>query len=170
MITINYENFNPISQFIYENIINDIDFMTVPCPSCNHSGHLIKHAHYPRCLRTCDGVVSLRILRVKCKFCGKTHAVLLVDIVPYSQIPLDDHLSVVQCDPSEDDSILDENPNLNISDIRYIRKQYKRFREPKIVSFRIPFDYDLSFNCFRNFRKQFMQIRSTVNSLFPLPT
>lgn len=170
MITVNYENDNPISQFIYDNIINDIDFLTVQCPSCTHSGHLIKYGHYHRNLRTCEGTISLKILRVRCKLCGKTHAVLLVDFVPYSQIPLDDHLSIIQCDPSDDDSILDENPNLNISDIRYIRKQYKRYWESMIISFRIAFDYDLSFNCFRYFKKQFMQIRSTVNFLFSLPT
>lgn len=170
MITINYENFNPISQFAYENIINDIDFLTVPCPSCAHYGHLTKYGHYPRVLRTCDGAITLSIQRVKCSLCGKTHAVLLVDIVPYSQIPLDDHLSVIQGDPSEDDSILDENPNLDISDIRYIRKQYNRYWKPVIVSFRISFDYNLSINCFRYLKRQFMQIRSTVNFLFSLPT
>lgn len=170
MITVNYENDNPISQFIYENIINDIDFMSVTCPSCNHSGHLIKYGHYPRSLKTCDGTITLRILRVKCNLCGKTHAVLLVDIVPYSQIPLDDHLAIIQSDSSEDDSILDENPNLDISDIRYIRKQYNRYWKAKIISFRISFDYDLSISCFRYFKKQFMQIRSTINSLYLLPT
>ncbi len=44
MITLFYENDNMFNQDTYDNIIDQVDFMTVRCPHCNISGCLTKHA------------------------------------------------------------------------------------------------------------------------------
>ncbi|WP_423236818.1 DUF6431 domain-containing protein [Clostridium butyricum] len=59
------------------------------------SGQLIKHAYYNRHIKTPNGIIMLKILRVKCKCCNRTHAIFPECIVPYSQVLLNDHISII---------------------------------------------------------------------------
>ena len=70
------------------------------------SGQLIKHAYYNRHIKTPNGIIELTILRVKCKCCNKTHAIFPTCIVPYSQVLLKDHLSIL--------NLIIVNPPLNL--------------------------------------------------------
>ena len=87
MITIFNHTFKTLSQNYYDKTIDSIHFHRLTC-SCGHSACLSRHAYYHRSIKTPPGKIRLRICRVKCSFCGATHALLLAEMVPYSQIPL----------------------------------------------------------------------------------
>ena len=72
---------------LYLNIIN---FCNLECPIC-HSHDLIKWGYYERNVlffsndgTTIEGSI-LKIQRIRCKSCGKTHALLPFGIIPYKQ-------------------------------------------------------------------------------------
>lgn len=60
--------------------------MDITCPNCN-SSELICHGYYERNViieDNCKPVKKrIKIKRVKCKVCDKTHALLPIDIIPY---------------------------------------------------------------------------------------
>lgn len=88
MITLIHKYYKELTQKIYDKLIkhlfNDRVFIKSPC--CEN-GILKKHSYYVRCYKSCNGkdVVELRVLRVKCSACGKTHAMLPMEIIPYAQ-------------------------------------------------------------------------------------
>ena len=138
MITLFYENDNIFNQDTlgdtYDNIIDQVDFMSVGCPHCKHSGCLTKHARYKRTLRLPDSTITISILRVLCKECGHSHAVLLCEFVPYSQILLDDQISIIRSD--DENTYISDNPNLEKSDYRYVRKQFSLCWKQRLISLR----------------------------------
>ena len=94
MITIKTENYNHISQDFYNKIIDSLDLTLISC-TCGHSGSLIRHGSYKRKIPLKDRIITLTVVRVYCKHCGHTHALLLSSFVPYSQIPLTVHISSI---------------------------------------------------------------------------
>lgn len=64
--------------------------MDITCPNCN-SSELICHGYYERNViieNNCKHIKKrIKIKRVKCKTCGKTHALLPIDIIPYKLCP-----------------------------------------------------------------------------------
>lgn len=163
MITLFYENDNIFNQDTYDNIIDQVDFMNVRCPHCKHSGCLIKHGRYKRTFRLPDSTITISILRVLCKECGHTHAVLLCEFVPYSQILLDDQVSIIRSD--DENTYISDNPNFEKSDYRYVRKQFSLYWKQRLISCSLSLDENPVYRCFREFRKQFMQIKCTINAL-----
>lgn len=102
MITLFYENDKLFNQDTYDNIISQIDLFTLECPTCHHSGCLIKHARYNRTFRVSHSIITVKITRVLCKECGHTHAILLCDFIPYSQILIDDQLDILTNDNDQE--------------------------------------------------------------------
>ena len=151
----------------YNEFIKSIDFHKLTC-SCGMSGQLIKHAYYDRHIKTPDAVITITILRVKCKSCGKTHALFPECIVPYSQILLDDHISIINAynNGSSFEPIMIANEFIDESNISYIIKQYLRYWRERIISFKISLDLSISKQCLKFFKQQFMQIKCTPNILF----
>ena len=94
MITIKTENYNLISQDFYNKTIDSLDLNLISCV-CGHSGCLIRYGSYRRSIQLADRVLSLSIIRVYCKACGHTHALLLSSMIPYSQIPLVLHVRLI---------------------------------------------------------------------------
>lgn len=169
MITYFIEKLNTLNQELYDDSIKDIQLHTLTC-SCHHSGCFIKHGYYTRKIKTKEGVVHLRILRLYCKECGKTHALLLSTIVPYSQILLHDHLSIIkESEQKALASFMEENLLIDESNIAYIKNQFNKYWKQKLISFSIKLDEQLTSLCFRFFHRQFMQIKCTTNLLY-IPT
>ena len=94
MITVYTENYNLISQDFYNKTIDSLDLNLISC-TCGHSGCLIRYGSYIRNVQLTDRVLSLSVVRVYCKTCGHTHALLLSSMVPYSQIPLVLHVRLI---------------------------------------------------------------------------
>lgn len=68
-------------------IDNDTIFVYI-CPKCGAKNRFIRHAYYDRSVCFLDGNLNvceekLTILRLLCKSCSSTHAVLPGDIIPY---------------------------------------------------------------------------------------
>ena len=156
-----------LTQNNYNKFIENINFHKLSC-SCGMSGQLIKHAYYDRHIKTPDGVMTLTILRVKCKCCGKTHAIFPECIVPYSQILLANHISIINAynNGSSFEPIMMVNEFIDESNISYIIKQYLRYWKERIRSFTISLDLSISKQCLKLFKQQFMQIKCIRNILF----
>ena len=115
MITIYFKKINTLNQISYNNLINSLHINQITC-SCGRSCCLIKHAYYTRHIKISGGVkVSLSILRVKCTECGKTHAILPSIIVPYSQVTLHDHITIIvnAANKSSQNDVMNNNPLIN---------------------------------------------------------
>lgn len=174
MITIFNHSFNSISQTYYDKTINRLDFHRLTC-SCGHSACLTRHAYYYRSVKTSAGKLLLRICRLKCSVCGSTHALLLAEMIPYSQIPFISQIYITRESLSslpDYSSLMAEIPEIDEKNIYSIRRQFKRFWKERLLSEAISFDDTSALfkQCFSFFKRQFMQIKCTTNILFPLPT
>lgn len=177
MITVEVDLHNPISQDFYDKTVFSLDPALIPC-TCGHAGCLIWYGSYTRKVVLPNQLLLLRVARVRCQVCGHTHAILLSSLVPYSQIPLAIHVAVAQAWEDaraqgagassilEDQEFLDEN---NLSSLRrsFLRRWLEPLRAFDIPLFPLPL---LVRTCFAILSRQFMQIKSTRNKLFLLPT
>lgn len=174
MITIFNHSFKSISQDFYDNTIHQLDFHLLTC-SCGHSSCLSKHAYYLRRIKTSSGFTVLRICRVKCTICNKTHALLPAEIIPYSQIPFLTQVQITSQSLSFHPDyipIMEEIPEIDESNIQSVVSSFRRFWKERLLSQSIHFSTPISLflSCFSHFKRQFMQIKQTVNILFLQPT
>jgi hypothetical protein len=77
-------NYNTYS----EEILNNYDVFEYICPSCGAKHSFIRHATYERNVSFIDKDNSVKetritVLRLLCKSCKRTHAILPNDIIPY---------------------------------------------------------------------------------------
>lgn len=173
MITIKTENYNLISQDFYNKTIDSLDLNLISCV-CGHSGCLTRYGSYRRSIRLADAVLSLSVVRVYCKACGHTHALLLSSMVPYSQFPLVLHVRLIHAYEQETgfQNILAEQYCVDENNLKSIIRNYRLHWKQRLLSMRIRFPdiSSLISGCFSFFSRQFMQIKSTSNKLFILPT
>jgi hypothetical protein len=173
MITILTDNCNPISQILYDNLLNNLQHHQLTCP-CGHSGCLTNHGYYNRRLKFETSFINLRIRRLICSVCKTTHAVLPASIVPYSQISLSDHIEIINCYKNTEDftAIMESQPVIDESNVRYIIRQYlcHWLERLRAASLSLLSSRDFVDRCFSAFNRQFMQIKRTPNILFLKPT
>lgn len=169
MITISVDPCNPITQDFYDDIINSLQFHQLTCPCCSHSACLTVHGYYDRSVCEDGSSRKLHICRVVCSQCGHTHALLLSSIVPYSHFPLADQADVIA---GQTEMVMERNPLVDESGIRYIRCQFRLHWQQKLLSQGIGLQplATLVNVSFSRFRRQFMQIKTTPNILFLKPT
>ncbi|MDB8699165.1 hypothetical protein, partial [Mediterraneibacter gnavus] len=103
-----------------------------------------------------------------------THALLLSSMVPYSQIPLALHVRLIQAYEHETGfrNILEEQYLVDENNLKSIIRNYRLHWKQRLLSMRLylPDIPSLISGCFSLFSRQFMQIKSTSNKLFILPT
>ena len=167
------ENSNTISQEIYDECIESLDYQNL-CSPCGHKGSLIGHGSYGRKAKKQYEEEALRVKRVKCKICGDTHALLPTVIVPYSQILLDDQVRIIECYEAGSGygEILDDNLCIDENNIQSVVRQYCKHWRQRLLSHNIQTSpvTQLITHCFDVFNRQFMQIRTTKNTLYLRPT
>ena len=70
-----------------ENILNFFGFWKYLCPCCGSRNSLIRHAKYERYICLFENNVfvchTITVLRLKCKSCNTTHAILPADVIPF---------------------------------------------------------------------------------------
>lgn len=86
MIAFKLKNFN-INTKEYLNYIVNLEIKTITCPNCG-TCDLERHGYYKRYVIISRNKYYIRILRVRCKRCGRTHAVLPDFIIPYLHEPI----------------------------------------------------------------------------------
>jgi hypothetical protein len=173
MITLFVEENNPLTPTFYNSYISDLQFHQLKCP-CGHAGGLSVHGYYHRFIKTPEGKLSFRICRVICEFCGKTHALLLSSMVPYSQLSLMDHALIVTAYETDAPTatLLKHNNSMDESTIRHVIHNYLTHWKQRLISHSISIDCisTLINQCFHSYFRQFMQIKRTSNYLFPNTT
>lgn len=167
MITLFVEEYNPITPNFYNNLIANLQFHRLTC-TCNHSGCLSIHGYYNRSIKVSDGKVLFRICRVKCSCCGRTHALLLSYMIPYSQISINDQTAIIIAyeEGRLAAEVMDHTPSIDESNLRYILSSYCKHWKQRLLAFQIKLSQKLSRSCFFYFNRQFMQIKNTPNILF----
>ena len=165
MITI-YSDFyySELTQKIYNHIINSLNLLALVCPACGNSGCMVVHGYYSRGVKTTNGFLSLCVMRVKCKVCKRTHALLPDSVIPYSFIQNKDAIRILTNDNVK--KLMEDNTLINESDIFHLRSLYNHFFKQLIISYQIKLDYSVTYNCLLTFFRSFMQIRRGVNILF----
>ena len=167
MITGNFTGFKGITAEIYGKVSASLPIYRLSC-SCGHAGCLVRHGYYRRRLKTRQGTIVLRILRVKCKECGRTHAILPELIVPYSQIPAD----LQQCmllyplGSPELESLMQGNSDITESNILAIRGRYRKNWKERLLTLSRKLQDDIAHliqDSFSFFHRQFMQIHCGIN-------
>lgn len=169
MITLFVEENNPLTPNFYNSFISNLQFHRLQCP-CGHAGGLSVHGYYNRYIKVPEGKLCFHICRVFCEFCGKTHALLLSSMVPYSQVSLKDHMDAIDTYESTEltSAVLNDNASLDESSLRYIIRKYRSHWKQRLLSVSLslhPMNYLIRM-CFTHYSRQFMQIKSTPNSLF----
>ena len=150
-------------------MIHSLQFHTLKC-TCGHASCLTIHGYYSRHLKTPNGVIPLRICRVYCHVCHKTHALLPSSLVPYSQISAPEQADIIlrYLNRQSQNPAMEHNPYIDESCIRHIIRSYLLYFKERLLSFRIllvPFSR-LTHLCFSYFGRQFMQVKCTPNTLF----
>jgi len=175
MIQFFLDSDKPLTQKSYNNFVNSLNLSSLCCSSCGFLGDCTKHAYYKRNIMTDLGKVKFKILRVRCGQCRATHALLPTDIIPYSQVTLDDHLEIIRLFEAGASAYLiqSSNPEIDFFIVTYIIKQYLKYWKQRLRSFSISLNSisnQLITSCFKHHQRQFMQIKRTNNSLFLPPT
>jgi hypothetical protein len=167
MITISANKIKSFSQKSYTSFIDSEVLHQLPCP-CGQKGCLTKHAYYTRSIKCPDGFVLLKILRVLCKSCKKTHGIIPQWIVPYSQVLLRDHLKIISSylNHFSFKPIMQSNTYIDEGNVRYVIHQFLRHWKERLATYALPLDNEISCACFSFYRRQFMQIKCTPNILF----
>lgn len=174
MITLMEEKINIYSQKSYNKVVENIEIHKIPC-SCEIKGNLIKYGFYKRKLKINGKYITIRIQRVYCKSCKKTHALLTKELVAYSRISTQDHLLIINAYLSQEsgynkyEEILINNELINENNIRYIVNKYIYFWKAALISLNLSLKDDIYYItkiCLNKLKIQFMQIKNTVNILF----
>jgi hypothetical protein len=169
MITILTDICNPISQDFYDNQVNNLQLHKLTCP-CGHSGCLSIHGYYKRKIKSGPFIIRLRIRRMICALCKATHALLLSSMVPYSQIPFQQHVEILIAHETSQDfaPIMEAHIAIDESNIRYVVKQYRNHWSQRLLSATLSLDTTTAFicKCFSHFNRQLMQIKRTPNLIF----
>ena len=152
-------------------MINSLPFHKLSC-TCGLKGNLIKHGYYKRSVKSDGELIQLKILRLICKSCKKTHSILPNSIVPYSRTLLKDQINIISTYllNGSFDQVMIDNILIDESNLRYIINNFNRHWKERLISFKIHLNNELIKLCFKYYNRQFMQIKCTPNILFVAPT
>ena len=178
MITYNVDFDKPYwknTQKKYDIYIANLNFSSLECADieCKVKGHCKIHAYYERSLILPEEKIILFILRVICKKCNTTHAILPSFIVPYSQVPLEEHIEIIKLHKEKKSASkiaeIRNNTKIDAAKILYIINQYKDKWEDRLNSLFCTVTDEISKlvkSCFAGYKQQFMQNRYTPNVLY----
>lgn len=157
------------TQEIYDSLIQLIVISAIRCP-CGHVGfHL--HGTYERKVKLALSVLALVVQRIRCPECGKTHALLPYDLIPWSRVPLKTIIRIVKAKNAEEiRALLDEELELKEEDVKNARYKFRKFWRERILSYGIAYDSTLTDQCLSIFNLQFMQNRRGQIIKYVLPT
>ena len=93
MIIVNLPNF---IQRVIKNSSDDFYHVVHGCNNCGYAGNLHRHASYYRTIICKEVIAQVRIQRVICPDCRKTHALIPSDLIPYFQHTLETIISLLE--------------------------------------------------------------------------
>ena len=173
MINVNTGEFNTPDQKSYNKFCVKVQVHRIKC-SCGHSGCLALYGSYTRYIKTDGGKIKIRIRRLRCRDCGRTHALLPTSIVPYSQVLLKDQVQVIQGHRAGKSltAVLYSNFSVDEGNARRILRNYICYWEQRLMSEGIALRplHSIAQACISVYKKMFMQIKNTCCIYYPLPT
>ena len=171
MITIPLDDCNSFSQKVYDDYVFGLQLHMMEC-SCGHCGCMTFYGRYPRRLKLLGLFLQLKLQRIKCSSCNRTHALIPSLIVPYSQIPREDQQAILEFNEAgiSADTVLDRNCQIDESHVRHIIRRYKQHWMERILSLSLTLHDRLTETCLSVYSLQFMQIHRTWNAYFSPPT
>ena len=171
MITIQISLCGLLSQAYYDEIVNAVPLDRLQC-SCGRFGSLVRHAYYIRKIKIKSCVLRIRILRLICRACGRTHALLLSEMVPYSQIAYQDQKDLILASETHHSysDILQRNLCIDENNAAYVIRSFRQRWKMLLHRAGIRLTDDLIYSCFSVFSRQFMQNRNISNQLLIIPT
>lgn len=171
MITVLFPSDKPFSEKLYFSFLQLINLFSVEC-TCHKKGCLIFYGWYKRKVKLPSGPLLLSVQRVRCKECGKTHALLPSVLVPYSQVSLKDQLDILILteDDRSPETVMDRNPMIDENNVKHIIRLYKKHWKERLRSIGLTLRDELIIPCLSAFSRQFMQIHRIPNILFVPPT
>lgn len=93
MIITNNPNKIKINQRNYEKIVFSINFSSIVCSQCSNHDWSV-HSRYYRTVDFYNRSIKIKIIRIICSSCGKTHAILIEDMIPFSCLSYSDIIEV----------------------------------------------------------------------------
>ena len=97
----------------------NLDKYTCPNSKCEAKSQFVRHDYYERNNISVQNkkfnYSKIKILRVKCKSCGKTHAILPGDIIPYKQFNYFSFLEILKSYFFDSKSIYELSNKFNVS-------------------------------------------------------
>lgn len=126
MITTITKDFNPsISNISYKTYINNFDPSSVTCTEEGCDGTHTKHSTYKRSYYYNNKKYYIYILRIKCKKCNKTHAILPYFLLPYFLTPIIDIINILSLKTKEQyERFYEEYEHVDESRIYYIKRKF----------------------------------------------
>lgn len=100
MIISNNPNKIKLNQINYDKIVNSIDLQSIICDQCGHN-HWHIHGRYFRIFSFLHHSMTIKIVRILCSHCRKTHAIFLEGMVPFSSLVHSDIIRIL-ISPSSD--------------------------------------------------------------------
>lgn len=161
-----------ITQDSYDNTIDSIQFCSIMCPFCSGIG-FTRHAFYKRKVILPNGeTISLRVLRVKCAHCNKTHAVLPLAIIPYKRITYMTATRIINLNTRKAvKDFLDNNLDIDENMIYRIKQQFKHRWKQILISLDISrINIESIKVIIQNQNVNFMQFKRTICSLNAITT
>lgn len=146
-----------LNQISYQEELESLNINAIKC-SCGHCDCAI-HGYYKRFYKFKEFLIKLRILRVKCKACKCTHAIIPLSLIPYSRIPLETQINIIKT--SNADTILNDEPLLDYCDFYRVKNNYLNYFKERILAMSLDLDEDIV----RNFSYWFSQPFLTVTRL-----
>ncbi len=167
MITVCSELCNSFSQRIYDTIISRVNIFSLVC-TCGCKGTLVYHGSYMRHLKDGSECFSLKIQRVQCRQCQRTHALMPYFLVPYSQVSLHEQKKVLAAIYAGTSlpALLRDSASLDESYVRYLLRKFRKHWEQRLYALHLSLTDRLTVPCLSFYSRQFMQIRNTPNILF----
>lgn len=90
----NNKNIELIFNQMYSDCVNSMDFSQITCNSCM-SNSWSYHAYYYRYISIFSKRIRVRITRIICCTCGRTHAILIEPMIPYLSALFTDLTSLI---------------------------------------------------------------------------
>ena len=156
MISLKVDNCNgELNQQIYDDCINLIDVHSLTCTCGSHNN--VIHGYYERKVRTNNGNISLKIIRIRCKYCGRTHAVHVSLIIPYKSVCLNTSIRIIKNEHI--DSLMTDNIKIDEQVISRIKRTFNKKYKKWMSLSGLTFEDDLVLKSFIDFKSNFLQER-----------
>lgn len=84
----------PLISKFYNDSVNSLNFNNIHCSNC-HGSLWIRHAYYFRSLIIFNQKIRIRITRIMCKSCDKTHAILVEDMIHFISLTFHDLYKII---------------------------------------------------------------------------